>query len=147
MINYIFISKEGHKDDVSYFEGFLVDSILTRRIINMGYKIFQHMKKCTDNTSFVLPYGMFITKIMKAFDVKLRGELEIQKLKGYHIYNIATLGCMKFELMHDEAWRRKDNVQPEGMNVLCKDEEGEEILEKGEEYGQEGSGLEQSIPQ
>ena len=77
MINYIFIPKEGHRDDVSCFEGFLVDSILTHKRINIGYIIFEHMKKCTDSTTSVLPYGMFITKIMKVFGVKLREELKI----------------------------------------------------------------------
>ena len=68
------------------------------------------MKKCTDSTTSVLPYGMFITKIMKVFGVKLREELKIWKLKGYPIYNISMLGCMKFELMEDRTWIRKDNV-------------------------------------
>ena len=71
MISYIFIPKEGHWDDVSFLEVFLVDSILTERKINMGYIIFQHMKACSLSKDSVLSYAMFITKIVKYFNVNL----------------------------------------------------------------------------
>ena len=71
MIPYIFILKGGHWDDVSFLEAFLVDNILTKRKINMGYIIFWHMKAYSLSEDSVLPYGMFITKIVKYFNVNL----------------------------------------------------------------------------
>ena len=76
MISYIFIPKRGHRDDVSFLEAFLVDTILTERKINIGYTIFQHMKACSISEDSVLPYGMFITKIVKYFNVNLRNEID-----------------------------------------------------------------------
>lgn len=54
MINYIFLLKEGHQDEVSYFEAFLVDCILTCRRVNNGYENFQHMKKCSRSMLSIL---------------------------------------------------------------------------------------------
>ena len=76
MISYIFIPKGGHRDDVSFLEAFLVDNILTERKVNIGYIIFQHMKACSISEDSVLPYGMFITKIVKYFNVNLRNEID-----------------------------------------------------------------------
>ena len=73
---------------------FLVDSILTRRKINMGYIIFYHMKICSIRSKFVFPYGMFITKIMKFFRVSFHEETEIHMIKAFGIYNIACLHHM-----------------------------------------------------
>lgn len=77
-----------------FFGVFLVDSILTRRKINMGYIIFYHMKICSIRSRFVLPYGMFITKIMKFFCVNFHEETEIHMIKAFGIYNIACLHRM-----------------------------------------------------
>ena len=81
MISYIFIPKGGHRDDISFLEAFLVDSILTERKVNISYIIFQHMKACSISEDSVLPYGMFITKIVKYFNVNLRNETDGKKLK------------------------------------------------------------------
>ena len=71
MISYIFIPKGGHRDDVSFLEVFLVDNILTERKVNIGYIFFRHMKACSLSEDSVLPYGMFITKIVKYFNANL----------------------------------------------------------------------------
>ena len=70
MISYIFIPKGGYRDD-AFLEVFLVDNILTKRKINMGYIIFRHIKACSLKEDSVFPYGMFITKIVKYFNVNL----------------------------------------------------------------------------
>ena len=87
MISYIFIPKGGHHDEVSFLEAFLVDSILMERNISMGYIIFQHMKVCSLSEDFVLPYGMFITKIVKFFTINLLQESDNKKLKSFDIFN------------------------------------------------------------
>ena len=83
MISYIFIPKGGHQDNVSFLEAFLVDSILTERKVNMGYIFFWHMKASSLSEDSVLPYGMFITKIVKCFNVNLRNETDGKKLKSF----------------------------------------------------------------
>ena len=96
MILYIFIPKGGHRDNVSFLEAFLVDCILTKRKVNIGYIIFRHMKACSLSEDSVLPYGMFITKIVKYFNVNLRNETVGKKLKSFDTYDWASLRRMHF---------------------------------------------------
>ena len=117
MISYIFIPKGGHRDDVSFLEAFLVDSILTERKVNIGYIIFQHMKACSISEDSVLPYGMFITKIVKYFDVNLRSEKDGKKLKSFDTYDRASLRRMHFVRMKDGSWARKSSVPPSEVDV------------------------------
>lgn len=69
MISRIFISKKGHQDEVSYYEVFLIDSILTRERINLGFIILLHLVACCESKSKVLTYGRFFTKVFKKFGV------------------------------------------------------------------------------
>ncbi|KAJ9672799.1 hypothetical protein PVL29_026148 [Vitis rotundifolia] len=117
MISYIFIPKGGHRDDVSFLEAFLVDSILTERKVNIGYIIFQHMKACSMSEDSVLPYGMFITKIVKYFNVNLRNETDGKKLKSFDTYDRASLRRMHFVRKKDGSWARKSSVPPSEVDV------------------------------
>ena len=103
----IFIPKRGHRDDVSFLEAFLVDNILTKRKVNMGYIIFCHMKACSLSKDSVLPYGMFITKIVKYFNVNLRNETDENKLKSFDTYDRASLQCMHFVREKNGSWKMK----------------------------------------
>ncbi|KAJ9691536.1 hypothetical protein PVL29_013652 [Vitis rotundifolia] len=92
----------GHRDDVSFLEAFLVDRILTERKVNMGYIIFWHAKACSLSKDSVLPYGMFITKIVKYFN----------KLKSFDTYDRASLRRMHFVRKKNGSWERKSSVPP-----------------------------------
>ncbi|KAJ9691724.1 hypothetical protein PVL29_013801 [Vitis rotundifolia] len=121
MISYIFIPKRGHRDDVSFFEAFLVYSILSERKINIGYIIFQHMKACSLSEDSILLYGMFITKIVKYFNVNLRNEIDDKKLKSFDTYDQASLRRMHFVLNKDGSWERKSSVPPSEVDVSSND--------------------------
>ena len=112
MIYYIFIPKGGHQDNVSFLEAFLVDNIRIERKVNMGYIIFRHMKACSLSEDLVLPYGMFITKIVKYFNVNLRNETNGKKLKSFDTYNAASLRCMHFVRKKYGSWEKKSSVLP-----------------------------------
>lgn len=126
MISCIFIRKGGHRDDVSYFKGFLVDSILTEQKINMGYIIFLHMRACLESTTSLLSYGMFITKIMKFFNVNLSRESDARKLKKFATYNIASLHQMNFERNKNGKWRRKSAMEITAEQVV-EEEDGDSL--------------------
>ena len=117
MISYIFIPKGGHRDDVSFLEAFLVDSNLTERKVNMSYIIFCHMKACSVSEDSVLPYGMFITKIVKYFNVNLWNETDGKKLKSFDTYDRASLRRMHFVRKKDSSWARKSSVSPSKVDV------------------------------
>ncbi|KAJ9691570.1 hypothetical protein PVL29_013682 [Vitis rotundifolia] len=129
MISYIFIPKRGHRDDVSFLEVFLVDSILTERKINMGYIIFRHMKASSLSEDSVLPYGMFITKIIKYFNVNLRNKTDRKKLKSFDTCDWVSLRCMHFSY-----------VPPSEVDVSSDDESSQD--EEYENQDVEGRGFE-----
>ena len=117
MITYIFIPKGGHQDDVSFLEAFLVDNILIERKVNMGYIIFRHMKACSLSEDSVLPYGMFITKIVKYFNVNLRNEIHGKNLKSFDTYNADSLRSMHLVKKKNGSWERNSSVTPLEVDV------------------------------
>ena len=122
MISYIFIPKRGHQDDVSFLEMFLVDNILIERKVNMGYIIFRHMKACSLSEDLVLPYGMFITKIVKYFNVNLWNETDGKKLKSFDTYIAVSLQHIHFVRKKDGSWERKSSVPPSEVYVSSDNE-------------------------
>ena len=65
MIYSIILPWGRHQDKVSYYEAFLIDSILTGRRIHLGYLIMMHMISCFKSMARVLPYGHFLTRVFK----------------------------------------------------------------------------------
>ncbi|KAJ9702884.1 hypothetical protein PVL29_004568 [Vitis rotundifolia] len=108
MISYIFIPKGGHRDDVSFLK------------VNIGYIIFRHMKACSVSEDSVLPYGMFITKIVKYFNVNLRNETDGKKLKSFDTYDRASLRRMHFICKKDGSWASKSSILHSEVNANIK---------------------------
>ncbi|KAL6340644.1 hypothetical protein AAG906_010552 [Vitis piasezkii] len=71
MLCSIFLPREGHRDKVSYYEAFLIDSILTGRRIHLGYLMMMYMISRYESTTRVLSYGRFLTKVFKDVGVDL----------------------------------------------------------------------------
>ncbi|RVW62244.1 hypothetical protein CK203_064481 [Vitis vinifera] len=90
-----------HRDEVSYLEAFLMDSILTVRRICMGYLMMMHMISCCESTTRVLPYGRFLTKVFKDVGVDLSKETDFEAPSIYDTYDEQSLGQMKFEKASD----------------------------------------------
>ena len=65
------------------------------------------MKACSISKDSVLPYGMFITKIVKYFNVNLRNETDEKKLKSFDTYDRASLRCMHFVQEKNGSWKMK----------------------------------------
>ena len=55
MICSILLPRGGHRDEVSYLEAFIVDSILTGKRIHVRYLMMMHMISCVESTTRVLP--------------------------------------------------------------------------------------------
>ncbi|RVW29742.1 hypothetical protein CK203_111021 [Vitis vinifera] len=93
----IFLPRGGHRDDVSYYEAFLIDSVLTGRRIHLGYLMMMNMISCCESMTHVLPYGCFLTRIFKDVSVNLRRETDFEALNAYDTYDDQSMGWMKFE--------------------------------------------------
>ncbi|RVW78942.1 Retrovirus-related Pol polyprotein from transposon RE1 [Vitis vinifera] len=78
MICSIMLPRGGHRDEVSYLEAFLIDSIMTGRRIHVEYLMMMHMISCCESTSRVLPYNCFLTRMFKDVEVDLSRETDFE---------------------------------------------------------------------
>ena len=97
MIYSILLPQGGHRDEVSYYEAFLMDFILTGRWIHLGYLMMMHMISCCENTICVLPYGRFLTRVFKDAEVDLSRETDFEVPNSYDTYDDLSMRQMKFE--------------------------------------------------
>ncbi|KAJ9671234.1 hypothetical protein PVL29_027294 [Vitis rotundifolia] len=71
------------------------------------------MKACSLSEDSVLPYGMFITKI-----VNLRNETNRKKLKSFDTYDRASLWHMHFVRKKDGSWQKKSSILHSEVDVF-----------------------------
>ena len=112
MICSIFLPWDGHRDEVSYYEAFLIDSILTRRRIHLGYLMMMHMISCCESTTRVLPCSRFLTRVFKDVGVDLSRKMDFEASNAYYTYDDQSIGRMKFEKAPDGSWERKAKRAP-----------------------------------
>ena len=133
MVCSIFLPRGGHRDEVSYLEAFIVDSILTGRQIHVGYLMMMHMISCCESKTRVLPYGSFLTRVFKDAGVDLSRETDFEAPTTYDTYDEQSLGRMKFEKALDGSWIRRAErppAQAQGQGHMHHvDEEEAEIRE------------------
>ncbi|RVX16560.1 Retrovirus-related Pol polyprotein from transposon RE1 [Vitis vinifera] len=118
MICLILFPRGGHRDEVSYLEAFIVDSILTGRRIHVGYLMMMHMISCVESSTRVLPYDRFLTCAFKDAGVDLSRETNFEAPTTYDTYDEQSLGCMKFEKAPDDSWVRKAERQARGHDQM-----------------------------
>ncbi|KAL6349634.1 hypothetical protein AAG906_035795 [Vitis piasezkii] len=106
----ILLPRGGHRDEVSYLEAFIVDSILIGRRIHVGYLMMMHMISCCESKTRVLPYGRFLTKAFKDAGVDLSRETDFEAPTTYDMYDKQSLGWMKFEKAPDGSWRLEFDI-------------------------------------
>ena len=114
MICSILLPRGGDRDEVSYLEAFIVDSILTGRRIHVGYLMIMHMISCVESTTRVLPYDCFLTRVFKDARVDLSRETDFEAPTSYDTYDEQSLGRMKFEKAPDGSWIRRAERQARG---------------------------------
>ena len=87
MILYILLPQGGHRDEVSYLEAFLIDSIMTGRRIDVGYLMMMHMMACCESSTHVFPYNRFLTRVFKDAGVDLSKERDFKAPSSYDTYD------------------------------------------------------------
>ena len=112
MLCFIFLPRGGHRDEVSHYEAFLIDSILTKRWIHLGYLMMMHMIACCDITTKVFLYRRFISLVFKEVDIDLSKKTNFEAPSIYDTYNDHSMGKMKFEKALDDFWIRKAKRAP-----------------------------------
>lgn len=95
IISHIILPRKGHRDVVTYFELFILDSFLVGRELDFPTIALGLMKLIhTSRYTKALPYGMLLTKNFKHFNVSLDGEGIVKPCPIYTI-NIQTFKHMK----------------------------------------------------
>ena len=107
MLCFIFLPWCGHRDEESYYEVFLIDSILIGRRIHLGYLMMMHMIACCESTTRVLLYGHFFSRVFKDVDIDLSREMNFEALSTYDTYDDQSMERMKFDKAPDGSWFRK----------------------------------------
>ncbi|RVW19379.1 Retrovirus-related Pol polyprotein from transposon RE1 [Vitis vinifera] len=107
----ILLPRGGHRDEVSYLEAFIMDSIFTGRRIHVGYLMMMHMISCVESTTQVIPYDCFLTRVFKDARVDLSRETDFEAPTSYDMYDEQSLGRMKFEKAPDDSWIRRAERQ------------------------------------
>nr|CAN68671.1 hypothetical protein VITISV_032167 [Vitis vinifera] len=116
MIYSILLPRGRHRDEVSYLEAFIVDSIMTGERIHVGYLMMMHMISCIESTTRVLPYDRFLTRVFKDVGVNLSRETDFEAPTSYDTYDEQSLGRMK---------RAERQVQGQGQMHPEAEEEAE----------------------
>ncbi|KAL6314472.1 hypothetical protein AAG906_025957 [Vitis piasezkii] len=99
MVCSILLPRGGHRDEVSYLEAFIVDSILTGRRIHVGYLMMMHMISCCESKT-------------RDAGVDLSRETDLEAPTTYDTYDEQSLGRMKFEKAPDGSWIRRAERLP-----------------------------------
>ena len=71
-IQSIVLPRPGYLDEVSYMDITLIDCILRHRPVDLGYTIVRNMLSIPKLITRSLPYGHFITRILKYFSVAIQ---------------------------------------------------------------------------
>ena len=103
----IFLPQGGLHNEVSYYEAFLIDSIMIGRQIHLGYLMMMHLILCCESTNHVLPYGRFLTRVFKDVGGNLSRETDFEVPNTYDTYDDQSMGKMKFEKAWDGSWVKR----------------------------------------
>ena len=112
MICSIILPQEGHRLEISYYEAFLIDPILTGKQIHLGYLMMMHMISCCESMTCVLPYSGFLTRVFKDVGVDLSKETDFEAFSAYDTYDDQSIGRMKFEKAPNGSWVGKAERTP-----------------------------------
>ena len=74
-IQSIVLPRSGHLDEVSHMDVALIDCILRRGLVNLGYTIIRTMLSIPNLITHSLPYGHFITQILNTLRFRLMNHL------------------------------------------------------------------------
>ena len=112
MICSIFVPWDEHQDEVSYYEAFLIDSVLTGKWIHLGYLMMMHMISCCESTTRVFPYNRFLTRMFNDASIDLSRETDFEAPNAYDTYDDLSMGWMKFEKAPDGSWVKRADRPP-----------------------------------
>ena len=65
----------------------MIDLIITRKQIHLGYLMMMHMIACCESTTRVFPYGRFLSLVFKEIDIDLSKKTCFEALSIYDTYN------------------------------------------------------------
>ena len=91
IVGHCFLPRGSHRDEVSYMEAFVIDSIRKERQLHIGHIIIQHMITCCKKKGKILPYGLIVTLVFQAMGINLSRKPDYEKPKPSDIINVIAL--------------------------------------------------------
>ncbi|RVW73016.1 hypothetical protein CK203_057447 [Vitis vinifera] len=82
------------------------------RRIHLGYLMMMYMISCCESMTRVLPYGRFLTRVLKDIGVDLSKETNFEASNTYDTYDDQSMAMMKFEKALCGSWLRRAKRTP-----------------------------------
>ena len=76
----------------------------------MGYLMMIHMISFCESTTCVLPYGRFLTRVLKDIGIDMSREIDFEAPCAYDTYDDRSMGPVKFEKALNGSWVRKKEI-------------------------------------
>ena len=123
IIRYIILPRSGNRDEISAFDHFLIDSIMLKRRLSLGFIIGNFMMVAKEKKRAALPYGAVITRLLRAHHVPLQNEAQITKVSTM---NATTLHQMHIVKGPDGQWSFI-SLKNQGSSSRAHDDDEDEI--------------------
>ena len=127
IIGYYILPRAGHRDEVTYLETFIINSILMERRLHLRHIIIHHMLACCKKKKRTLPYDRILIKKFEVKGIDLSREPNIDIPSPYNTINESTLSRMKIYKMRNETWAKGTREEGDSDNEEVGDKEDEDI--------------------
>lgn len=117
IVQHVVTLRQGHTDDMTRLDVRLLDCILRRRRVNIGYVILRHILTTPMVTNRLLPYSSIINRIFRHFYIPFESIFNITKRLGGEA--IITL---KFH-QKGEEWVKTASTKNQDTLVAPKDDQ------------------------
>ena len=101
VLHHMITPRAGHADEVSCLDVAILDCILERRVLNIGYIILNHMLSTPNLAKRSLPYASIINRILDYFHVPITEPISLNS-RELGDESIANLGYYR----SDDQWRK-----------------------------------------
>ena len=125
IVGHCILPRGGHRDEVSYFEAFVIDSMVVRRRLHLGHMIIQHMIANCRKMGCILPYGHLLTKVFQAFGIDLNIEPDVERPKSTDIIKSIILARMRIFKDKNGRWVAGGDDEKILMKMMVTGDKGE----------------------
>ena len=91
ILTFNFLSRGGHRNNVSHMDIYLFTNILSGDRVNLPYVMINYMIECLEKSKTYLSYGVVLTAIFEVFDVPITDDDEVVEIRPTDTYDKSSL--------------------------------------------------------